>query len=403
RWDHPRQNFFDNLSRAGGAIQQSREFGELVKDDPSRFIRILPHLKPQWHESYVGDALEDLAETDFSANALIQIIEDLDQRGFVSENFRSDAARALQKIAEQHQGLPSSILALLESWFSSHSQPELAYYRSKEEQISALKSPILFGIGTYHVLPSGRGNIVRAIAEGYLQQNPTNLEGWTKFIRLQLGVEPHPAVWVDMLSRMPPLLNGDRTQATELFDQVIRNCPEVFQYAWALYFISDTIGWFEPKETVQGWLEILQSNHSNFSQQAYGELLLIQYLRYQDEWSVARIRHHLTTQDNEAILCGLAHAASHLWFKQRCRAIATEVLYTLASSSSTSVQKAVASIFRLSRDNFKLNGGMREIIQAVCQNQKVLLEAARDLTEIIEVEELTDNNPKIKVPQNWGI
>ncbi|NEQ67917.1 MAG: hypothetical protein F6K21_20920, partial [Symploca sp. SIO2D2] len=41
RWDHPRQNFFDNLSRAGGAIQQSREFGELVKDDPSRFIRIL--------------------------------------------------------------------------------------------------------------------------------------------------------------------------------------------------------------------------------------------------------------------------------------------------------------------------------------------------------------------------
>jgi len=230
---------------------------------------------------------------------------------------------------------------------------------------------------------------------GVSPTKPPHLEGWAKFIRSQLSVEPHPAVWVDILTRMPPLLNGDRTQATELFDQVIRNCPEVFQYAWALYFISDTIGWFEPKETVQGWRSILQSNHSNFSQQAYGELLLIQYLRYQDEWSVARIRHHLTTQDNEAILCGLAHAASHLWFKQRCRAIATEVLYTLASSSSISVQKAVARIFRLSRDDFKFDRGMRKIIQAVCQNQKVLLEAASDLTEIIEVEELTDNNPEI--------
>jgi|GEM_PF-629682 len=393
-WDYPRR-WYNERSRAGEAIQQPREFGELVKDNPSRFIRILPQLEPQRHESYVGDALENLAETDFSANALIQIIEDLEQRGFVSETFRSDAARALEKIAKRHQGLPPSILALLESWLSSHSKPELAYYRSDEDRCSNLKSPIFFGRRGFHSLPSGRGNIIRAIAEGYLEQNPPNLEGWTKFISSQLSVEPHPAVWVDMLSRMPPLLNGDRTQATELFDQIICNCPEVLQYARALDFISCKIGQFEPQETVQGWLEILKSNHSNFSQQAYGELLLIQYLQYQDEWSVKRIRHYLNTQDNEAILCGLAHAASHLWVKQRCRAIAAEILYTLASSSSKFVQHAVASIFRLSRDDFKLNRGMRKIIKAVCQNQDVLLEAANDLTEIIEVEELVDKNPEI--------
>lgn len=245
------------------------------------------------------------------------------------------------------------------------------------------------------MLPGGRGNIVRAIAEGYLRQSSPDLEGWTKFIKSQLSVEPHPAVWVDILTRMPPLLNGDRTDATELFDQVIRNCPEVLQYAWALHFISRTIGWFEPKETVQDWLEMLRSNHFNFSQQAYGELLLIQYLQHQDEWSVERIRHHLATQDYEAILCGLAHAASHLWVQRRCRAIAAEILYTLASSSATSVQHAVASVFRWSRDHFKLDIGMSKIIQAVCKNQGVLLEVANDLTEIIEAEELVDNNPEV--------
>ncbi|PSB23153.1 hypothetical protein C7B61_16170 [filamentous cyanobacterium CCP1] len=175
---------------------------------------------------------------------------------------------------------------------------------------------------------------MRKYAEGYLKQEPPDLAGWAKFIRSQLGVEPHPAVWVDILTRMPPLLNGDRIEATQLFDQVIRNCPEILQYAWALYFISRTIGWFEPKETVQGWLEMLKSNPSNFSQQAYGELLLIQYLQYQDEWSVEQIHHHLAIQDNEALLCGLAHAASHLWVQRRCRTIAAEILYTLASSSN---------------------------------------------------------------------
>lgn len=393
--NRPQQGQNKDLSRSGGVSQQSREFGELAKNDPDRFLRLLPQLQPQRHESYVGKALVSLSETDFPATQLLQLVEALDQRGFSSEDFRDDAARALEKIAERNQGLPPSVLALLESWLPTHTKPELGHYRSKEERHSELKSPILFGLGGSHILPSGRGNIVRALAEGDLKQNPPDLANWARFIRSQLGVEPHPAVWVEMLTRMPPLLNGDRIQATQLFDQVIRNCPEVLQYAWALYFISRTIGWFEPKETAQGWLEMLRANNSNFSQQAYGELLLIQYLQYQDEWSVERIREHLATQDNEAILCGLAHAASHLWVQRRCRAIAAEILYTLASSSYASVQHGVAAVFRWSRDNFRLDPGMLKIIQAVCQNQAVLLEAADDLTEIIETEELVETHPEI--------
>lgn len=396
-WDHPQRRWDRDLSRSGGAIQQSREFGELAKSNPDRFLRLLPQLQPQRHESYVGEALVCLSETDFPASQLIQLVEELEQRGFSSEDFRDDAARALEKIAERIQGLPSSVLVLLEGWLPTHTKPELEHYRSKEERHSELKSPILFGLGGSHILPGGRGNIVRALADGYLKQNPPDLTNWAKFIRSQLRVEPHPAIWVDILTSMPPLLNLDRTEATELFDQVIRNCPEVLQYAWALYFISRTIGWFEPKETVQNWLEMLQANTSNFSQQAYGELLLIQYLQYQDEWSVNRIRTHLATQDNEAILCGLTHAASHLWVQRRCRAIAAEILYTLASSLTTSIQHAVASVFRCSRDHFELNGGMLKVIQATCKNQGVLLEAANDLTEIIEAEELVENNPEIVV------
>jgi hypothetical protein len=384
-----------NPSRSGGTGSQAHEFGELVKNDPNYFLQLLSDLQPGHHESYAAKALVSLAEIGFPSSDLIWHVENFDQRGFTSEDFHNDTACALEKVAKTNKGLPERVLALMENWLPAQIKPEMAHYRSKESQRSQPKSPILFGSRSFDSLPSGRGNIVRAIAEGYLMQNPPDLTGWTNFIRSQLEVESHPAIWVDILARMPSLLNGDRAEATKLFDQVIRNCPEILQYAWALYRIAHTVGWFAPKETVQGWLEMLQANDSIFSQQAYGELLLIQYLQYQDEWSVGRIRNHLTNQDNDAILCGLAYAASHLWVKRRCRTIATDILQTLASSSVVQIQHAVASVFNWSRDHFELNPGMVKLIQAICKNEGILLEAADKLTEIIETEQLVDNHPEL--------
>ncbi|MBE9139464.1 AAA family ATPase [Nodosilinea sp. LEGE 07088] len=396
-WGYPQRRSSHGISRAGGAVQQSREFGELVKDNPERLLRLLPKLEPQKHESYVGDAVEDLAGTNFPANELVRIIEELDQRGFSSEDFRSETASALEKIAKRDQGLSKATLGLLERWLLEHSKPELEHHRSGELRRSNSRSPILFNVHSSHTLPHGRGNIVRAIAEGHLNQEPPDLEGWATFIKSQIGKEPHPAVWVDILQRMPPLLNGDREEATVLFDQVIRNCPEILQYSWALYFISHTIGWFEPKETVQTWLDLLENHASNFSLQAYGELLLIQHLQYQDEWSKNRIEQHLRDQSNDTILCGLAHAASHLWSQRRCRKISVEILCTLANSSNKSIQRAVSNFFRWNRDNFRLDSGTSQIIQAVCQNQEILLESANDLIDIVEEENLVEYNPQIVV------
>lgn len=257
-WESPRLKWSNDFSRAGGSIQQSREFNELIKKDPDRFFRILPHLKPQEHEIYVASALQSLAEVeDISHHQLFQLIISLDQQGFVSEDFRSTVVSALEKLADNDCGLPVSMVSLLESWILTHTKPELSHYQSEVEKIDDLKYPIVFGMGSSHSLPSGRGSIVRAIASGYLKQNPADLKGWSKFINSRLGVEKHPAVWADILSRMPKLLNGNRIDATKLFDAVIQNCPKVLSYKWSIFIISRTIGWFEPKETVQSWLKML--------------------------------------------------------------------------------------------------------------------------------------------------
>jgi SEFIR domain len=424
-WGLSKRNRRIPISRSGSSFQQSREFGKLVQDNPDIFLNLLPKLQARRHEMYAGAALLNLSETNFSASQLLQLLEELNRRGFGSEDFYNDAANALGNVAKRNHGLPTFFLDLLKSWLLVHSRPELEYYRSKENRQNELQSPILFGMRGSHFLPDGRGNIVRALADGYLQQNPPDLTNWSEFIRLQLGVEQHPAIWVDILSYMPPLLNGDPVETTKLFDRVIRNCPEVLQYSWTLYSIASVIGWFEPKETVQGWLEILQKNGSSFSQQAYGELLLIQYLQYQDKWSSARIRKHLTrtyptniilrfltslwrqkfsgfrfsrissSQDNDAILCGLAHAASFLWGQPRCRVIAAEILHDLAFSNNKLIQSAVSNVFMRNRNNFRLDQGMLKIIQAVCNNQGVLLMAADALVKIVEAQNLVETHPDV--------
>jgi len=151
----------------------------------------------------------------------------------------------------------------------------------------------------------------------------------------------------------------------------------------ALYSIAHTIGWFEPKETVQGWLEMLRANNSNFSTGVW-ELLI--HLQYQDEWSVERIHHHLATQDN-AILCGLAHAASHLWFREERSG---QVPLLPLPPHPTRCSKCLP----LQPRPLKLDSGMLKIIQFVRTGRTP---AANDLTEIIEAEELVDTNPDVVV------
>jgi len=386
-----------DLSRAGGESSQAVAFGKLIKDDPQRFHRILPHFQPQRHEIYAGHAIKELAEKeDFPANILIELVESLEQRGFVSEDYRTKIADALEKISERNQGLPQSVISLLENWLSTHSNPELENYRGNEEQTSdELQSSIIFNLSQYHTSPSGRCSIISAIASGYLEQNPPDLQNWARVIQSRLGLETHPEVWVTTLAHMPALLNGDRTQATQLFDTVIRNCPEVLKHRWSLYCISRAIGWLEPKETVQGWLEMLFADGSNFCLQTYGELLFIHYFQYQDEWSATKIDYHIAHSQDEAVLCGLAHAASHMWFQRRCRTTPAKILYNLSSSNNDAIQHAVSRVFFQNRQHFILDPGMRLLIPELCKNKSLLLKAASDMIEIIENYDLVNTEPEL--------
>src|SRR5262249_15693765 len=110
RWDNPKSTWSHGQSRAGGAIQCSREFGELAKQSPHRVLSLIQRLQPGVHEQYAGEALKGLVNTDVPVTELISLFEKLDDWGFRSTDFREDVASAAEFIAGRNKGLPDSFL-----------------------------------------------------------------------------------------------------------------------------------------------------------------------------------------------------------------------------------------------------------------------------------------------------
>lgn len=381
---NPKMRSTEDFSRAGGARQLARELGTHAKENPERVIALLDSLIPGQEETYAGEALNGLAETHVSTSRLIASIASLNRKGFSSGSFREGAAGALKLRAMKENGLPQNALAILEEWLRQHQEPSLSRRREKKESVDLKEGrEILFGSSAFLALPHGRGSIIEAIVEGYLRQDPPNYGGWADLIKSRLGNEEHPEIWVMTLRLMPPLFKWDKKRATALFDSVIKGSPGVLEYAYALHSIANIMRLCEPKATAQGWMDMLKSRESDFSQQAYGEFLFLYHCHYHDSWSRTKLATLLQTKRSRRTLLGLAHGASHLWKHVHCRVYAAKVIEGLASSKDPLIVRAVTNLFRLTRDELELSPSMRRIILGITRNRKAILGSAEDVLELL--------------------
>jgi hypothetical protein len=383
-WDNPRRSWTDDFSRAGGAIQQSREIGELAKSAPERVVKLLPKLQPGRHESYAGAAVEGLVNGAYPGEATLTVLSHLVERGFGTSDFQSHVGSALEALAGKIEGLPDWVLVQLRNWLAKNPEPiwppDKDVEREEREDISG---SILFGHGGTFSLPHGRGALIRAIAAGCLERKPPAYEMWAEVIESRIQMERHPAVWVVVFMNMPVLLNWERTKTTKLYDSVIKACPLVLRYNFVIHAIGRGIQWFQPAEVVRTWLELLLNENCPFCDLAHGELLMLYRACYADTWSADRIREHLKNADRVGVLRGLAYGASELWNHDTCQPLATEILSVLAGHPDDSVQMAVARLFFRNQDALQLTLPMREVIAAVCQHPNMLRKCTRDLVEAL--------------------
>src|SRR5262249_35000478 len=103
----------------GGSAQASQEFRKLAKDNPRRAVRIINQFIPGKQEPPTCAALMGIAEGGYEAIQLYELIQELHTRGFRSEEFRVDAAQAMEYPIRREEKLPpETICELLEGWLS---------------------------------------------------------------------------------------------------------------------------------------------------------------------------------------------------------------------------------------------------------------------------------------------
>ncbi len=393
--DHnPKMKWSLSFERAGGAWQLAREFGALAKKTPERVLKLLDQLSPGNQETYAGEALEGLADTNVPTATLIACIISLNNRMFSSGRFREGATASLKLRASKENGLPENVLEIFKGWLTIHPEPDVKEYKERRHDDDVKNGrEILFRHSSSWSSPHGRGPILEALAEGYLRRSPPNFEGWANVIGSRVGIEKHPAIWVKTLTLMPSLFNWDRERATDLFDSVIMDTPSVLDYPFAIYSIANVMRVCEPRATVQKWMNMLRLRGSDFTQQAYGELLFLYHCRYNDSWSTARCRKLLRTKRPNRTLLGLAHGASHFWKHTDSRVHANRVLSNLASSNDPLIVRAVTNLFRLLRDEVELDQSMRLLISRLARNRRAVLEAAEELLDILTP--ITAQEPKL--------
>lgn len=228
----------------GGYVEVARAFAAFGLQHPARALRLVrERFEMGRHEYAAGEVIQKLAERGEVDDAeLIAVTRALLDRGFGSEDFRRDAAWALQAAAQRLGGLQSSELDLLEAWIVK--DPAVIAARIQRTRLHAEKDaernakkeppkphPILFGrgLGGLSLLPGGNYTFLSALAAGLLARDPPDAQAWLAVLERHAARAEEPGVWSALLPRYgPALFDLERDRVRDFFDTLWRTSPEAF-------------------------------------------------------------------------------------------------------------------------------------------------------------------------------
>lgn len=345
-WEHPRR------SLEGGSIEASRELATLTKKDPERGLRIARNLLKATHQRPVGMVIEAAAESGYDGLAIIQLIQECEARGFSSADYRTDAARALEKIGlrDGRPGLPDSVCSLLESWLTN--VDSMVADKDHVEDKARPARRILFETGIGHSLPEGNYAILRALLAGLLNRPLSEYDRWLTILEQHLLRREAPRVWQALAHN--DLLHLDRAnhvRAAALLDGIFGRVPELFDVRPGLYVLDRHQTWL-PIALTRGWLETLYARGSRWHAQAYGELLVLRTFRIPgDAWASTEIDRLVASPPSSeptltAARHGIAFMSGYIMHEELSRERVGDWLVRLGATQQPAITAALLDVFR---------------------------------------------------------
>jgi len=365
-------------SLMGGAVEAAREFATFARQHPERAVGIIERLSPTSNEIPVGDAIGALTESSLPTQALYEIIEACDRRGFSAIQFRTDAARALSKRAGPH-GLSRPAEKLLSTWLEqvptrARSAPPV----SSEE--NAGNPPFLSRSGGIISLPAGNYAVLDALLVSLLSSQPPRTGEWLDLLLAHVERDEEPLLWRAFARRLVYLRRCDREAATRLLDRLFARYPEVLSSDHGVFLVAVSSWWVAP-EVVQHWVAALRSSSWQHARRAVGELTAFLGAREPAmAWAGDALSDLVDTSTDEEQLLGATHALTTLWREPEARARAAVHLGKLLCVGDTA-RDAVA--FRaLAHD--KLSGDLpsKTLLREVAErSDPIPRESAHDVAE----------------------
>lgn len=363
-WDHPKGWL------RGGSIQASRAFAEMAKSDPKKAISVILAL-PLDAQRPAGYAIDEIAglEGEYSS-CLFEIISTLEERGFATAEYRVSVASALSKLAGRNNGLPDSMLTILESWLHGNwgSVDEPPDSEDERDSSDGTESAI-WGNGGVRILPQGTYTVLEALTRALLTVTPPRLDDWRRVVVQHIERPDSVRTWIAFSHHLRWLANLGGDAASEILHALFRRFPSVRASkdgVVLLAYLSRVLGNDEFRSLVLP----LRGIKWSLGAQAYGELLMLRLIQKPDDhWTkaeVATIVNSETTQDSAAAKAqgGVAIAAAHLWVEIHSKDELTDILVNLIAMRGDQIAPSLNVIFRQSDRLYADNDTLR-ILEAI--------------------------------------
>lgn len=359
-WDHPRHRMM------GGAIQAGREFAGLAKSNLPKVLRVIRLLDPGRNEIPVSSALRELVPAGLTVPALYALIAELEDKGFVGNGFRRDAAYVIVNVVSRESPVPEDLIDRMERWLAvSATEDDTEIESNAKENFESA----LWGHGSMSVLPNGNYPTLTALTSACLTADPPRLDRWLSILERHSERPESLRVWEALIQReLTHLRTADRSRAEALVDQLLVSAPSIREgHGWA-HFVAHAFRWASPAASRRWLTGIIEWGGKGL--QGAGELVCLRHALFPaEDWSLELVEVFSNDTASTGAL-GVAHGVANLWHEPITRPVVHPILLKLLHSTDEHVLTALSAIFL--NDGFAADVETRQLMDALVACPHVL-------------------------------
>lgn len=354
---------------SGGSIQAARNFEEAIKKHPERHERyaaLLKRFSPGTQQRPVAHGFSALADSEYGLARAERLLAELEDLGFTSEEFRTSAAYALEKLANAELKASDETISRLEDWLRDAETIEPV-----PERQSAEKS-ILWGWGGGGILPRGNYPALSVLTVLLLVRPAPRFDDWTKLLLRHLERRESPRVWAMLLRRLRNVRYADDNRGELFLVKLFERFPEVRDSPEGVRLIVWCSGWISPR-VVEQWMFAVRESDWSLAAHAFGEVAaVIGTAETAPEWALRTLEAALSDAGDAEIRRGVTRVAPRIWNDMSRRERATQIIVRaceLASSEET--YNDVMSVFDVA-DEFIVDHHTTQVLDAMLSHPAVL-------------------------------